>query len=147
MSLQDKTLDELWPDYLKQGYFDAKGNLLPDLVIRGNMEAFASDMANARPALTTHQIRRFFQHCRAVEARLRAKTSTWERELTSVITLDRAAADAFGKSPAKIPRLFHDFIQKNVAAVKTEKDFLDGFLQHFEALVGFGSAYFRNERN
>ena len=147
MSQGDKPLDELWPDYLKQGYFDAKGNLLPDLVVRANMEAFASDMANARPALSTHQIRRFFQHCRTVEARLRAKTSPWERELTSVITLDRAAADAFGKFPSKIPRLFHDFIQKNVAAVKTEKDFLEGFLPHFEALVGFGSAHFRNERN
>lgn len=147
MNHQNKSLDDMWPDYLSQGYFDAKGNLLPDLVIRNNMEPFASDMANGRPPLTSHQIRRFFQHCRAIEARLRAKTSTWERELTEFKKLDVAVADAFGKSPPKVPEIFRDFIQKNVAAVKTEKDFLEGFLPHFEALVGFGSAYFRTERN
>ncbi len=39
--------------------------------------------------------------------------------------------------------IFHDFIRHNVAAVKTEKDFLEGFLPHFEALVGFGTPLFR----
>ncbi len=35
-----------------------------------------------------------------------------------------------------------------VAAVKNEKDFLKGFLPHFEALVGFGSQFFKErERN
>ena len=59
-----------------------------------------------------------------------------------------AAADAFGKMPPKIPEIFHDFIKSNVAAVKNEKDFLKGFLPHFEALVGFGSQYFKErERN
>ena len=147
MSLREKTLLDLWPDYLSSGYFDKTGNLLPALVVRSNIQKFAADMANARPALTTHQVRRYFQHCRAIEARLRSQTSTWQREITAFMTLDRAAADAFGKAPAKIPQLFHDFIQLNVAAVKTEKDFLEGFLPHFEALIGFGSAYFRNERN
>jgi hypothetical protein len=92
-----------------------------------------------------NQLRRFFQHCRAIEARLRARTSRWEAERTlHFATLDRAAADAFSKS--KIPQMFHDFIQHNVAIVRTEKDFLEGFLPHFEALVGFGSRYFSKEK-
>lgn len=135
----------IWPDCLIDGYF-VNGCLNPGYVVRERMESLAQMMANGSPALTTHQIRRFFQHCRAVEARLRAKSASWECELIEVKKLDVAVADAFGKSPPKVPEIFRDFIRKNVAAVKTEKDFLDGFLPHFEALVGFGSAYFRTER-
>jgi CRISPR type III-A-associated protein Csm2 len=130
------------------GYFDAAGNLRIDFVARDRLVPIAEDMARAQPALTLHQIRRFFQHCRAIEAKLRAKTSTWAAEEATFRQLDVAAADAFGKMPPKIPQLFHDFIKSNVAAVKNEKDFLKGFLPHFEALVGFGSQYFKErERN
>jgi CRISPR type III-A-associated protein Csm2 len=118
------------------------------LVARDRIVPIAKDMSEARPALTMHQIRRFFQHCRAIEAKVRAGTSTWRAEEAAFRQLDVAAADAFGKSPPKIPELFHDFIKSNVAAVKNEKDFLKGFLPHFEALVGFGSQFFKErERN
>jgi CRISPR type III-A-associated protein Csm2 len=129
----------------KHGYFNKAGNLRPQFVTRDWIAPRASAMANATPPLTMHQIRRFFQHCRAIEAKLRAKTSTWEAEEAAFRHLDVAAADAFGKSPRKIPELFHEFIKRNVAAVKNEKDFLKGFLPHFEALVGFGSQFFIKE--
>ena len=131
-----------WPDCVKDGYFDQSGHLLPGYVERERMAALAQDMAAARPELTMHQARRFFQHCRAIEARLRAG-APWAGEQAVFRKLDVAAADAFGKSPQKIPQLFHDFIKKNVEAVRTEKDFLEGFLPHFEALIGFGTQYFR----
>ena len=131
-----------WPDCLDDGYF-INGCLHPGYVVRERMEPLACEMADAK--LTSSQIRRFFQHCRAIEARLRAKTSKWECELAQVKKIDIAVADAYGKS--KVPEIFRDFIQRNVAAVKTEKDFLEGFLPHFEALVGFGSGRFGNERN
>jgi CRISPR type III-A-associated protein Csm2 len=138
--------EESFSDRLRRlGYFDAAGNLRNEFVSRDSIAPLAADMANAQPALTTHQVRRFFQHCRAIEAKLRAKTSTWAAEEAAFRMLDVAVADAFGKSTKKIPQLFHDFIKSNVAAVKNEKDFLRGFLPHFEALVGFGSQYF-NER-
>ena len=135
-----------WPDCIADGYF-VNGCLDPGYVVRERMEDLAQTMSSDQPALTTHQIRRFFQHCRAIEARLRTKTSNWERERTEFMKLDVSVADAFGKSPPKVPEIFRDFIRKNVKAVQTEKDFLEGFLPHFEALVGFGSGYFRNERN
>jgi CRISPR type III-A-associated protein Csm2 len=140
------TQEVAWPDCINDGYF-VNGCLHPGYVVRERMEELAKKMANAQPALTSHQVRRFFQHCRVIEARLRAKTSTWERERTEFKKLDVAVADAFGKSQPKVPPIFHDFIRKNVAAVESEKDFLEGFLPHFEALIGFGSAYFRTERN
>ncbi len=132
----------------RNGYFDAAGNLRIEFVLRDRLVPIAEDLANAQPPLTVHQIRRFFQHCRAIEAKLRAKTSTWAAEEAAFRQLDVAAADAFGKMPPKIPEMFHHFIKSNVAAVKNEKDFLKGFLPHFEALVGFGSKYFKDrERN
>lgn len=139
--------DESLSDRLRRlGYFDTTGNLRSELVARESMAPLAEQMSNASPPLTMNQVRRFFQHCRAIEARLRARTSSWEAERTrNFATLDRAAADAIGKSPPKIPQMFHDFIQHNVAVVRTEKDFLEGFLPHFEALVGFGR--FSRERD
>jgi CRISPR type III-A-associated protein Csm2 len=132
----------------RSGYFDAAGNLRNEFIVRDWILPIAKEMSEARPPLTMHQIRRFFQHCRAIEAKIRAGTSTWPAEEAAFRQLDVAAADAFGKSPPKIPKLFHDFIKSNVAAVKNEKDFLKGFLPHFEALVGFGSQFFKErERN
>jgi len=131
----------LWSDYLQGGYFDADANLKPEYVSRASVEQLVHSMRQAK--LTMSQLRRFFQHCRAIEAKLRAKTSTWRAEEAVFRKLDVAAADAIGKSPPKIPRLFHDFIQLNVAAVKSEQDFLNGFLPHFEALVGFGSQHLK----
>lgn len=132
----------------KHGYFTKTGHLRPQFMARDKIAPIAEAMANENPPLTMHQIRRFFHHCRAIEANLRAKTSTWEDEEAAFHQLDIAAADAFYKSQRKIPELFHEFIKSNVAAVKNEKDFLEGFLPHFEALVGFGSQYFKDrERN
>ncbi len=141
----ERSLDELWPDYLKSGYFDEKKNLWPELVSRARVEPLAKAMKYSKPELTSSQARRFFQHCRAIEARLRdPEKSSWEQERGTFMMLDIAASDALGKSTSKIPRLFHDFIQRNVKAVKNGDDFRKGFLPHFEALIGFGAQYFRD---
>ena len=143
----EPALDAIWPGYLLEGYFDANGNLHPDLLARKKVEPLVKAMTEARIRLTNNQLRRFFQHCRAIEARLRARASSWDAERATFEKLDISAADAFkgGGNGAKIPRLFHDFIKLNVAAVGSEKDFLHGFLPHFEALVGFGAPHVRDD--
>jgi hypothetical protein len=78
---------------------------------------------------------------------LLSKQATWAQVVADFYKLDVSAADAYGKDTKKIPRIFHDFIKANVAAVKTEGDFLKGFLPHFEALLGFGAQFFQKERN
>src|SRR5713226_2558189 len=105
----EKTLDQMWSGYLTTGYFDADRHLKPELVSRRLVEPLVGEMGRAWPPLVSHQLRRFFQHCRAIEARLRAKTSTWSAEEAGFRMLDVAAADAFGKAHKKIPQLFHDF--------------------------------------
>lgn len=143
----DETVEQRWPDYLKGGYFDDGGNLKIEYVSREKVEPLVRTMCNDPGGLTTHQVRRYFGHCRAIETRLKASGAPWSKVWPEVKKLDIAAADGAAKNPPKIPALFHDFIRRNVAAIKNEKDFVEGFLPHFEALVGFGQAYFRKDRN
>jgi CRISPR type III-A-associated protein Csm2 len=141
-------LDALWPGYLKDGYFDASGNLGMPYVSRELVEPLVRAMANARPPLVQHQLRRFFQHCRRIESELRpAGDARWLALRPRFAFLDAAAQDAFGKAPPKIPQLFRDFIRRNVEAVTSKRDFLDGFLPHFEAVVGFGAIHLKKERS
>jgi CRISPR type III-A-associated protein Csm2 len=126
------------------GYFDGQGHLRPEFVSKQGVEPLARKFAEEK--LNMAQLRRFFNHCREIERRLRSKQTTWEEERTNVAKLAAFAADAAGKSPPKIPRSFLDFIDRNVGAVRTERDFLDGFMEHFEALVGFSALYMREER-
>lgn len=142
------THHDVWPNYLLGGYFDAAGDLRPQYVSRSRVEPLAKKLAGGN--LTMNQLRRFFQHCRAIEARLKAAAepaAAWRAAEADFRKLDVAAADAFGKREQKIPELFHDFIRTNVAAVHTESDFLRGFLPHFEALVGFGSLHIKDHRS
>lgn len=136
-----------WPDYLAKGYFNDDGNLRIDYVSREKVEPLVRAMCEDRGGLTTHQVRRYFGHCRAVETRVKAAGAAWESAWPAVKKLDIAAADGAAKQPPRIPTLFHDFIRRNVAAIKSRKDFVEGFLPHFEALVGFGQAHFRKDRN
>jgi CRISPR type III-A-associated protein Csm2 len=143
-----QTVGELWQNYLEGGYFTAEGHLRRDYVDRDRVEPLVKAMSRGQPELTQHQLRRFFQHCRALEARLRARQATWQALEADFCKLDAASADAYGKSPPKIPPLFYDFIRRNVTAVRSERDFLAGFLPHFEALVGFASLHLKkSERN
>ena len=143
-----QTVGDVWPRYLQDGYFNSDGSLRREYVSRDKVEALIGAMARSEPKLNQHQVRRFFQHCRALEARLRARKTTWAKLECEFCKLDAAAADAAGKSPPKIPPLFHDFIRRNVAAVHSEEDFLQGFIPHFEALVGFGALHLeKSDRN
>jgi CRISPR type III-A-associated protein Csm2 len=139
---------QLWPEYLQGGYFDTEGNLRLEYVTRERLEPLARAMADAHDKpLTINQVRRFFQHCRRIEAQLSAGEATWPEVAPKIVFLDAAAQYAYGKEPRKIPALFKDFIRRNIAAVGNANDFGRGFLPHFEALVGFGSGYIKRERN
>ncbi len=137
-----------WPEWKKlyqSGYFDQKGFLRLEFLRRETMDDLARQIANDGVGLSRTQARRFFQHCRRIEQRLRVGKVPWETVRGDVLKLDAAAADAINKSPAKISQKFHDFIRMNVEEISTEHDFLDGFMRHFEALIAFGQVYFGHD--
>jgi len=125
-------------------YFDNAGHLRPEFVSKENVDNLARKFE--RDGLNMHQLRRFFNYCREIERRLRSEQSPWEVERSNVAKLSAFAADAAGKKPPKIPASFREFLDKNVERIRSKKDFLDGFMEHFEALVGFSALYMKEER-
>ncbi len=116
-------------------------------VSKRNLDGMARHLArSARPALTTGQIRRFFNHCRVIERRLVVEGEPWKRVAASFEMLGCHAQNA--QAAHKIPRDFQRFIDENVDRVTSSADpktaFLKGFLPHFEALVGFGAAHLKS---
>src|SRR3954451_5242859 len=70
---RERSLTDLWPGYLEGGYFDDQGCLKIEYVSREKVEPLVKAMCESSPRLTTHQIRRYFGHCRAVETRLKVE--------------------------------------------------------------------------
>ena len=120
--------------------------LRPAFVARKTVDPLAHQLARqARPALTTGQMRRFFNHCRLLERRLQADGESWQQVAAGFEVLCSHAQ--YAQSAHKIPADFRRFIDENVQRVVTDSNpreaFLRGFLPHFEALVGFGTAHMR----
>lgn len=139
------------PEFPKS-YFgsDAQGQsyLLPDFVSKKNVDPVARHLGKeAWPNLTTGQMRRFFNHCREIERQLKVERESWHRVSARFESLCSHAQ--YAASANKIPPAFRDFIDSNVKRVSSSKDpgkaFLEGFLPHFEALVGFGAAYLKKD--
>ena len=137
---------------LPTAYFDQDDEgepyLLPAFVSRTTLDPLAQRLATAHPPLTTGQMRRFFNHCRQLERRLNVEGETWQQVSASFEALSAHAQNASSGQSAKIPIDFQRFIDGNVMRVSSSDDprkaFLDGFMPHFEALVGFGAAYMRD---
>ena len=122
--------------------------LQPAFVARKTVDPLARQLArHARPALTTGQMRRFFNHCRQLERRLQADGESWEQVAAGFEGLCSHAQ--YAQSARKIPAEFRGFIDDNVQRVVSDGNpreaFLRGFLPHFEALVGFGAAHMRKD--
>ncbi len=68
----ERSLEELWPGYLKDGYFsgrDAAGRplLFPDFLARSRLDPLVGQMAKSDPPLWMSQAWRFFGHCRSLK--------------------------------------------------------------------------------
>ena len=117
--------------------------LRADFVAKRSVEPLAKYLArDSRPSLTTSQIRRFFNHCREIERRLNVDGQSWAQVSARFESLCSHAQ--YATSANKIPKEFQRFIDENVKRVTSAQDsrtaFVDGFVPHFEALVGFFAA-------
>ena len=145
---QDEPLPEFPAVYFGT---DQEGNryLLTDFVSREKVDAWAIGLGNGQPSLTTGQLRRFYNYCRSIERQLKVEGHSWQRVAADFEKLAFHAQYARPPRNAKIPREFQEFIDANVERVKAaegqqQEAFLEGFLPHFEALVGFAAAHLRD---
>ena len=132
-----------FPDSYFETDNQGRSYLQTDFVSKKNVDPLAKQLAYRK--LSTGQIRRFFNHCREIERQLKVDGKSWHQVSAGFEALCYHAQNAVAAH--KIPREFQDFIDENVkrvvSAEEPEKTFLDGFLPHFEALVGFGAAHMK----
>lgn len=118
------------PGYLQNGYFDAAGNIRPEVIVdwpRTLAESLARDMKTA-------QVRRFFSEVRRLQGRLKAGTP-FAALRPEVLKLDGYAENAVKRKNA--PPLFQQFIRKNLEWATRDERHLDAFVDHFESLVAY----------
>jgi len=123
--------NELPAGYLKNGYFDDKGNIFPELIT-----IWAKDIAiRIAEGMETTQLRRFFSEARRLEGQLNAGKD-FAAVRGDILKLDSYAADALKKR--KVTQLFKSFMEMNTKlAAKDNKSFLNGFIPHFECVVAY----------
>lgn len=118
--------------YLDGGYFDEAGNLRPSLLV-DDAEALASIFGEKRMA--TSQLRRFFGKVRFVEQNLDAGQD-FAAARSDIAGLIPHAANAVSRGVA--PEVFLQFVRRNAElAMRDERSFREGFVKHFESIIGF----------
>jgi len=133
-------LPKLPEGYLKNGYFDDKGNILENYITKW-AEDIAKTLGNAYPSMTKHQLRRFYNHVKSLEKKLDL-TEDYPSINADLKMLVSYAANAACKRPASIPKFFESFVKRNLDTVKDIKTFR-GFVQHFQAVVGFSECWLK----
>lgn len=129
-------------DYLGDGYFEdeEKKRLRPEVV-----DSLAIDVAKvlgtARPAMSMHQLRRFFRKARGIEAKL-DRGEDFRAVKADIVSFKRDTAHQVGRD--LVPAEFQEFINRNVAlAMEDETSFRKGFLPHFESTLAYYVYFFR----
>ncbi len=118
---------------LPQIKFRENGNLRRELLTK-EAKAYADAF---KGKLTTHQMRRFYNEVKALEARIEAdREKGYEKNEALIGMLKAKVAYASNRPTAKVPQEFVTFIERGVDAIHSLQDFKD-FTLFFEAVVGF----------
>ncbi len=137
----EKRLEVNLPEgYLKNGYFDPSGHLLEKYVVDW-AEEIAKKLGRGSPDMKKHQLRRFYNHVKSLERKLElcGDYNAINKDLKMLISY---AVNASSATPPKVPKLFEEFIRKNLEVVRDQKSF-HAFLEHFQAVVGFSERYLK----
>jgi CRISPR type III-A-associated protein Csm2 len=114
-------------------YFDPDGTLKCEY-LTDRAERIAEAFGRAKPKLTPHQLRAFYQHVKRQQGALK-NGRPFREVLVEICKLKPFATERAEKE--KIPDEFREFICRNVDKVKDEKAFLEGFVEHFQAVVAY----------
>lgn len=126
--------------YLTNGYFDQNGNLFEKFIVDW-AEEIAKNLGQGYPDMKKHQLRRFYNHVKALERKfdLIGDYNSINKDLKMLISY---AVNASCATPPKVPKLFEEFIRKNIGLIKDSKTFR-AFIEHFQAIVGFSECYLK----
>jgi CRISPR/Cas system CSM-associated protein Csm2 small subunit len=121
---------ESYPEYFHSGQ-TPRPEYLTDLA-----EAIAVSFGNTWPELTRNQLRAFYAHAKRREASAR-NGRPWSEVYTELVKMVPIAGERAAKGI--IPREFEEFIRRNVERSKDQTAFLEGFIEHFQAVVAYSA--------
>jgi len=127
--------------YLEEGYFIRKDG--KDYLRAEDLDGLAMEIAKllGNTGMKPHQIRRFFNKARGIEAKL-DRDKDFEAIKADIYSLKRDVAYQVGRRV--VPDEFQQFIDRNVElAVQSEANFRQGFLSHFESVLAYFVYFFR----
>ncbi len=127
-------------EYLSGGYFNADGYLKKELLVDHARE-IARLIGEGSDGVKSSQLRKFFGHVRAADMRMNYD-APFEAIQSSILELSAFVAEA--KSKSKVPEIFKHFIDMNLKNSRDAKSFRQGFVKHFQAVVGYYSSFHRN---
>ncbi len=126
---KNKSLPTAYLNKLKTGYRDLNNCLWEEFIT-----TLADEVAvSFGRKLKNHQLRRFFNHVKEADNRLRM-TNDWNCVKLDVKKLSPFVSEAKGKG--KIPHSFYEFIDENVKQINARIDF-EAFVEHFQAVVAY----------
>jgi CRISPR type III-A-associated protein Csm2 len=121
------------------GYFNEKNIIRAELL--GSIALSAARILGAERKTSYTQLRAFFTAARAVQKKYSAR-GDFEQIIPNIERLEYLVAYYVGKGKGDWERrdreVLKDFIESNVVYAKKDgHNFQDGFMQHFEAVMGY----------
>lgn len=123
-----------YEEEILDGYFNEKDSLKESLIIK-YPKALAEQFSKEPKINKPTQIRKYYDYCKNLEGILKIKND-FNSILSELYQLVPLTNNALNKGNISVS--FKDFIELNIhQAVKSEKNFTEGFLPHFQSLLGY----------
>lgn len=136
--MRKETYNQSLPQgYLERGYFDPQGNLLEEFIT-----TWAEEVAKKLERTKKHQIRRFYNHVKALQRKLDLlqNYNVINADLKKLIPF---AVQAVHRESLRASPILEEFVRKNLERVRDSKTF-NAFVNHFEAVVCYCEKYLRD---
>ncbi len=119
-------------------YFDDTGKHIRPELLNEEARQAADQFVRTKDSIKNSQLRRFFNEFKSLERKLIQTQVDQEEAFQSIKPLVKMANAkvVYARARKVVPDAFVVWLQKNVQAIDTAKDF-KAFLLHFEAVVGF----------
>lgn len=125
-------LNEQYVKELKKGYPEDKK--AQAVFIDGYPQQVAETLVNARPTISTKQIRSFFDAVNRIYLKYTRRRQSFDEAILDLKLLKSRVADKLSKKT--ISEEFNNFMALNIDAVKTPEDFKI-FTSHLEAVCNY----------
>ncbi|MGB9803127.1 type III-A CRISPR-associated protein Csm2 [Desulfofundulus sp.] len=132
-------------DYLKGGYFDAKGYLRKEL-LTSDAEKVARVLS--QKGMTSAALRRFYNKLKAIDAKLQSeefdavKPDLYSLQANVIYNAGRLS-DGNNKL---VPEEFLEFMRTNIEKAEIDRKHFKAFIEHFQSVLAYFT-YFKEKNN